>query len=57
MYSLPQAGLFANKLLKKCLNKHGYQQSKLVPGLWKHDTGPIQLTLVVDDFGVKYVGK
>jgi polysaccharide deacetylase 2 family uncharacterized protein YibQ len=36
------------------LNKHGYQQSKLVPGLWKHDKRPIQFTLVVDDFGVKY---
>jgi hypothetical protein len=33
MYGLPQAGLLANKLLKKCLNKYGYQQSKLVPGL------------------------
>jgi hypothetical protein len=39
------------------LNKHGYQQSKLVPGLWKHDTRPIQFTLVVDNFGVKYIGK
>ncbi len=28
----------------------------MVPGLWKHDTQPIQFTLVVDDFGVKYVG-
>jgi hypothetical protein len=33
VYGLPQAGLLANKLLKKCLNKHGYRQSKLVPGL------------------------
>jgi hypothetical protein len=57
MYSLPQAGLLANKLLEKCLNKHGYQQSKLVPGLWKHDTRPIQFTLVVNDFGIKYIGK
>ncbi len=57
MYGLPQSGLLANKLLEKQLNKHGYQQSKLVPGLWKHDTGPIQFTLVVDDFGVKYVGE
>jgi len=47
----------ANELLEKRLNKHGYQQSKLVPGLWKHDTRPIQFTLVVDDFGVKYVGE
>jgi hypothetical protein len=57
MYGLPQSGLLANKLLKKRLNKQGYRQSKLVPGHWKHDTRPIQFTLVVDDFGVKYVGK
>ena len=57
MYGLPQAGLIANELLESRLNKHGYRQSKLVPGLWKHDTRPIQFTLVVDDFGVKYVGK
>ncbi len=57
MYGLPQAGLIANELLESRLNKHGYRQSKLVPGLWRHDTRPIQFTLVVDDFGVKYVGK
>jgi hypothetical protein len=33
------------------------QQSKLVPGLWKHGTRPIQFTLVFNDFGVKYIGK
>jgi hypothetical protein len=33
MYGLPQSGILANKLLEKRLNKHGYQQSKLVPGL------------------------
>jgi hypothetical protein len=57
MYGLPQSGLIANKLLKKRLNEHGYRQRKLVPGLWRHNTCPIQFTLVVDDFGVKYVGK
>eukprot|EP00956_Cyclotella_meneghiniana_P017217 scaffold27841_cov34-Cyclotella_meneghiniana.AAC.3 len=57
MYGLPQAGLLANQLLEKRLNKHGYYQSKIIPGLWKHKTRPIQFTLVVDDFGVKYVGK
>ncbi len=46
MYGLAQAGLLANELLKKRLNKHGYQQSKLVPGLWKHNTRPIQFTLL-----------
>ena len=57
MYGLPQSGILANELLEKRLNKHGYKQSKLVPGLWKHETRPIQFTLVVDDFGVKYERK
>ena len=33
MYGLPQSGLLANELLEKRLNKNGYHQSKLVPGL------------------------
>ncbi len=57
MYNLPQSGLIANKLLEKRLNEHGYWQSKLVPGLWRHNTRLIQFTLVVDNFGVKYVSK
>ena len=57
MYSLLQAGLLANELLEKHLNKNGYFQCKFVAGLWAHKTRPIQFTLVVDDFGVKYVGK
>jgi hypothetical protein len=57
MYGLPQAGLLANELLEKRLNKRGYFQSKLVPGLWKHEWRHVQFTLIVDDFGVKYVGK
>ncbi|KAL7478564.1 hypothetical protein ACHAW6_009220 [Cyclotella cf. meneghiniana] len=57
MYGLPYAGLMANVLLKKWFNKHGYRQSKLVPGLWMYDWHPIWFTLVVDDFGVKYVGQ
>jgi len=32
-------------------------QSKLTPGYWKHEWRPIRTTLVVDDFGVKYIGK
>ena len=55
MYGLPQAGLLANEQLEARLNKHGYKQSKLVPGLWRHSTRQIQFTLVVDDFGVKYI--
>ena len=55
MYGLPHAGLIAQELLEKRLNKHGYHQSKLTPGFWKHDTRPIYFSLIVDDFGVKYV--
>ena len=39
------------------MNKHGYYQSKLVPGLWLHKWQSVQFTPVVDDFGVKYVGE
>ena len=56
MYGLPQAGRIAQELLEKRLAKHGYKQSKFTPGLWSHEWRPIQFTLVVDDFGVKYIG-
>jgi hypothetical protein len=57
MYGLPQAGLLANNLLEKRLNRHGYQPSKLVHYLWKHNTRPIQFTLGVNSFGMKYISK
>lgn len=57
MYGLPQAGLLAQELLEERLEKKDYYQSKLTPGLWSHQTRSIQFTLVVDDFGVKYVGE
>jgi hypothetical protein len=57
MYVLPQAGILANQLLARSLAIHGYHQTKFTPGLWRHVTHPIQFTLVVDDFGVQYVGK
>ena len=57
MYGLPQAGILANKLLKKRLAKKGYFELPHTPGLWKHDSRPVVFTLVVDDFGVKYVGE
>jgi len=57
MYGLPQAGIIAQQLLEKNLEEHGYHQSATTPGLWTHETRPISFTLVVDDFGVKYVGE
>jgi hypothetical protein len=57
MYGLPQAGILAQQLLEARLNAHGYRQSTITPGLWRHDFRPISFTLCVDDFGIKYVGK
>ena len=57
IYGLPQAGMLANKLLQKRLAPSGYYEVPHTPGLWKHITRPIAFTLVVDDFGVKYVGQ
>jgi hypothetical protein len=57
VWGLPQAGILANKLLRKRLAPHGYYECKQTPGLWKHTSRPISFTLVVDDFGVKYTNK
>jgi hypothetical protein len=56
MYGLPQAGILANDLLQRNLAKAGYQPTTHTHGLWTHNTRPISFSLVVDDFGVKYVG-
>ena len=57
IYGLPQGGILANKLLRKRLAPEGYYEVAHTPGLWRHTTRPISFSLVVDDFGVKYVGK
>jgi hypothetical protein len=56
MYGMPQTGILSNQLLARRIAIHGYHQKKFTPGLWRHVTRPIQFTLVVDDFGVQYVG-
>jgi hypothetical protein len=57
MYGLPQVGILANELLQCNLAKDGYRPTTHTHGLWTHDTRPISFSLVVDDFGVKYVGR
>jgi hypothetical protein len=57
MYGLPQARIIAQQLLEERLEKDGYRQSKITPGLWTHNTRPISFSLVVNDFRVKYVGE
>jgi hypothetical protein len=57
MCGLPQEGILAQQMLEKRLNAHRYSQSKSVPGLWMHTTCLISFSLVVDNSGIKYVGK
>ena len=55
MYGLPQAGILANKQLRWKLAKQGYYEVNHTPGLWRRVICPVQFSLAVDDFGVKYV--
>ncbi len=58
LYRLPQAFKLANQLVKKWLSKHSNTTSSTyMLFLWKHYTQPIRFTVVVDDFGIKYVNK
>jgi hypothetical protein len=57
MYGLLQAGILAKELLTKQLLKAGYIQNAVTPGFWEHKRQPIGFTLVVDNFGVKYINK
>ena len=54
IYGLPQGGKIANDKLKLHLDKFGYEPSPTTPGLWRHQTCPLQFLMVVDDFGIKY---
>ncbi len=54
---LPQVGIIALELLAKRLKEHCYTQSKTTPGLCTHEWHPITFSLVIDNFGVKYIGE
>ena len=57
MYGLPHAGHTSHDDLVKHLDLYRYHPSSKKPVLWKHSIQPINFTLVVDYFGVKYLGK
>ena len=57
MYGLPQAGKIAQDRLVKHLSHFGYAPTRHTDGLWRHKTRPILFSLIVDDFGVKTVGR
>ncbi len=55
-YGLPQAGILANNLLRSCLEAKGFHEAASTTCLWCHKWWPIQFCLIVDNFGVEYVG-
>ena len=57
MPGLKQDGRIANNQLKAQLTHFGFAPVTRTPAIWKHNTKPIILSLVVDDFGVKNIGK
>ena len=57
VYGLKQAGKLANDPLDKCLGEHGYFQCATTPGLWRHRWHPVVFVLIVDNFGIQYVGQ
>ena len=57
IYGLTQAGILASQQQVRRLETKGYSPCKHTPGLCRHKWIPIIFSLVVDDFGVKYIGK
>ena len=57
MYEIPRAGQIAHTALVKQPYPYEYHPSSKNPGLWTHKILPINFTLIVNDFGVKYLGK
>ena len=55
IYRLLQADILADKLPDKRLAKHDFYRVPHTPGLFTHKTRPIWCTLVVANFGGKYV--
>ena len=55
-YGLPHSEIMENKQLIMILEKEGYYEASTTPVLWRHKWVPIQFCLIVDDFGVEYVG-
>ena len=57
MYGLPQTGKLANGFLTSHLNDDAYDHIPNTPGIWWHKWWPVMFSLVVNNFGTKYVKK
>ncbi len=55
-YGLPQAGILANNLLCSHLVAKGFYKAASTPGVWRYKWRPIQFCLIINHFGIKYVG-
>jgi hypothetical protein len=55
-YGLSKADILANNLLQSCLEAKGFYEVASTPGLWHHKWRPIQFCLIIDNFGIEYVG-
>jgi hypothetical protein len=54
---LPQEGILANELLQHRLALDDQRTTEHTHGVWKHETRPVWFSLVVDDFGITYIGR
>ncbi len=57
IYNPHKVDVLVQNLLEESLGKNGYKQSQFTSGLWTHEWFSICFSLVVDNFGVKYVQK
>ena len=57
VYGIPQSEILDNNPFNKNLINHGYYQFATTPGHWRHKWRSILFCLIVDNFGVKYVGE
>ena len=61
IYGNPKGGVWntprrkiTNDKLKLHMAKFGKNPAPITPGLWRHQTPLLQISLIFDDFGVKY---
>ena len=57
VYGLPQSCRLANDYPNNKLAPEGYYKVTHTPGLQKKISHPVAFSLVIDNFGIKYVGK
>ena len=53
----PTVRHFSQQTAKKRLEKQGYHELPHTPGRFRRETRQVWFTLVVDDFGIKFVGE